>query len=287
MPRWLVTGAAGALGSELVAYLTERGEDVVGLDRAAVDATDAADVESSLTAHRPEIVLNAAAYTRVDDAESDEETATRINGHAPGHLARWCAARGARLVHVSTDYVFDGTASAPYEVDDAPSPHNAYGRSKLAGEQAVIAAGGDCHVVRTGWLYGPGPSFVRAVGRQLRAGEEVAVVTDQRGAPTWTRHLAERIVALGGADIPPGIWHCSSAGDASWYDVALALADLLGIDRELVKPTTSEAFARPARRPAYAVLSNRKWVRAGLPAMPQWRDALDAALSCCADQLLG
>ncbi|HVW81505.1 MAG TPA: dTDP-4-dehydrorhamnose reductase [Mycobacteriales bacterium] len=282
MTRWLVTGTGGALGRDLLDVLTGAASDadVVGLDHQALDVASAEAVTAALDSHQPTVVINAAAYTKVDDAEAHEDDATLVNGVGPGLLAAWCAAHGARLIHVSTDYVFPGEGSAPYEVDAAVGPVSAYGRSKLAGEHAVLAAGGDGHVVRTGWLYGAnGPSFVRAVGRKLLGGETVDVVTDQRGAPTWTRELASRLVALGTAGVEPGIWHCSAAGEATWFDVAVALADLLGVPTERVRPTTSAAMARPAPRPAYSVLSNAKWNAAGLPAMAPWRDALADALA--------
>jgi dTDP-4-dehydrorhamnose reductase len=278
MTRWLVTGAAGALGADVVDVLTARGDEVIGLDRRQLDITDEATTIDRLDHHRPDVVINAAAYTRVDDAESDEATATRVNGDAPGTLARWCAAAGARLVHVSTDYVFAGDTSAPYDVDAAPSPRSAYGRSKLAGERAVLAAGGDAHVVRTSWVYGRGPSFVRAVGGRLRLGEAVDVVDDQVGAPTWSRQLATRLMELGTAEVRPGIWHCTSAGQASWFGVAVTLAEELGVDPTLVRPCSSATMQRPAQRPAYSVLSNAAWRAAGLAPLPRWRDALHQAM---------
>jgi dTDP-4-dehydrorhamnose reductase len=269
-----------------MAELTEAAADVAGLDRRALDISDTVAVDDALTAHRPDVVINAAAYTRVDDAESDEAAAAAVNATGPANLARWCAANGARLVHVSTDYVFRGDATSPYEIDAPTEPTGAYGRTKLGGELAVLAAGGDGHVVRTGWLYGEhGASFVRTVGKRLLAGESVDVVDDQRGAPTWTRHLAQRLVALGTAAVEPGVRHCSSAGEASWYDVAVALAGLLGAEPTSVRPTTSAAMARPAPRPAYSVLSGRSWLAAGLPAMPEWSDALSEALAAAGDRL--
>jgi dTDP-4-dehydrorhamnose reductase len=266
------------LGRDLMALLADT--DAIGIDRGGLDITDAASVGEVLGELRPAVVINAAAYTRVDDAETDEATALRINGDGPGNLADWCATHSARLIHLSTDYVFAGDATTPYEVDAPTAPRGAYGRTKLAGEQAVAAAGGDCHVVRTGWLYGAhGPSFVRAVGGRLARGEPVDVVTDQRGAPTWTRELAARLIALASATVEPGTWHCSAAGDATWFDVAVALAELLGVPSDRVRPTTSAAMNRPAPRPAYSVLSHRKWIEAGLPAMAEWRTALESALS--------
>jgi dTDP-4-dehydrorhamnose reductase len=281
MTRWLVTGAGGMLGNDLVELLREQREWVVGYDRATLDITDADAVAEALEESAPDVVINAAAYTRVDDAEEHEPEATEINGHAPGALAIACATR-ARLIHISTDYVFAGLATEPYEVDGPVAPQSAYGRSKAVGEAAVLGSvpGSDVHVVRTGWLYGQyGPSFIRTIGRRLLAGEAVDVVTDQRGAPTWTRDLAERLVTLGVAAADPGIWHCSAAGEGTWFDVAVALAELLGVPTDRVRPTTSAAFTRPAPRPPYSVLSNRKWVDAGLPEMPHWRDALREALA--------
>jgi len=278
--RWLVTGAGGALGSDLVAILTAAGADVVGLDRTQFDlSAPAADLTARLAEIAPTVVINAAAYTRVDDAEADEATALAINGTAPGVIAAWCARNGSRLIQVSTDYVFNGDATRPYQVDDPTGPTGAYGRTKLAGEQAVLAASGDGHVVRTGWLYGErGTSFIRTIGGRLSAGDAVQVVTDQVGAPTWTRDLADRLIELGTAEVASGVWHCSAAGTASWYEVAVALSEELGVDPGLVGRTTSEAFVRPARRPAYSVLANDAWIAAGLPAMPDWRVSLHAAL---------
>ena len=288
MTRWLVTGAGGALGQDLLAALTGMQAEVVGLDRRSLDITDATAVEKTLDETHPDVVLNAAAYTRVDDAERHEDEAARANADGPGHLARWCAANGSRLIHVSTDYVFPGDARTPYETDAATGPTGAYGRTKLAGERAVREANGDCHVVRTGWLYGAGgPSFIRAVGRRLTAGEAVDVVTDQRGAPTWTRDLALRLIALGGTPVPPGVWHCSAAGEATWFDVAVALAEALGVPATRVRPTTSAAMKRPAPRPAYSVLSARRWLDAGLPAMPQWQQALVEAIGEQREALTG
>jgi dTDP-4-dehydrorhamnose reductase len=278
---WLVTGAGGALGRDLMVVLASHPDiEPIGLDHHALDITDEAAVARSLDTIGPAVVVNAAAWTKVDDAEDHEPAAAAVNAAGPGNLARWCAAHDARVLHVSTDYVFPGDATTPYETDSPTGPTGAYGRTKLAGELAVLDAGGDAHIVRTGWLYGAhGPSFIRAVGRRLLAGETVDVVDDQRGAPTWTGHLAERLVALGGAAVEPGIRHCSSGGDATWYDVAVALAGLLDCDPAKVRPTTSAAMARPARRPAYSVLSNHTWTAAGLPAMPNWDEGLREALA--------
>lgn len=288
MTRWLVTGAGGALGRDLVELLAADDATVVGLARSNLDITDPSAVRAAFDEHDPTVVINAAAWTKVDDAETQEDEATRVNGYAPGLLAGECARRRVRLIHVSTDYVFPGEASRPYEIDDVTGPLSAYGRSKLAGELAAVEAGGDVHIVRTGWLYGAGgPSFIRAVGRRLLAGESVDVVTDQRGAPTWTRELAQRLIALGQAEVTPGAWHCAAAGEATWFEVAVALTELLEVPIERVRPTTTATMTRPAPRPSYSVLSNRKWIDAGLPPMAHWRDALAKALAGNAEALIG
>jgi dTDP-4-dehydrorhamnose reductase len=279
MTRWLVTGAGGALGADLVELLAGLGEQVVGLDHRALDITDGPSADTQLEQHRPDVVINAAAYTRVDDAEGDEATATRVNADAPGHLARWCADAAVRFIHISTDYVFAGEATAPYDLAAPPAPRSAYGRSKLAGERTVLAAGGDAHVVRTAWVYGRGPSFVRSVGSRLRRHEQVDVVDDQIGAPTWSRHLAAALIRLGTAEVRPGLWHCTSAGQTSWYGAAVALAEELGVDPALVRPCSTMAMQRPAVRPAYSVLSNEAWREAGLTPPPAWRIALHEALA--------
>ena len=288
MTRWLVTGAAGQIGTDLVDLLHGYAADVVGCDHAGLDITDRGSVHSVLSDAAPDIVINCAAYTAVDAAENDEATATAVNGDGAGHVAQWCAARRVRLIHVSTDYVFDGNASTPYEVDHPRAPRSAYGRSKAAGEEAVLAAGGDAHVVRTAWVYGAvGPNFVKTIARLARERETLEVVDDQHGSPTWSLHLARALTSLGISDAEPGIWHCTGAGEASWYVFARAIFAELGLDPARVMPTTTDAFPRPAPRPAYSVLSTAKWEQAGLPEMPHWRDALSEAMMTLGSELTG
>lgn len=283
---WLVTGARGQLGRELAGLLAGRpGDAVTALGRDRLDLTDEAQVRGAVrdwltgVAGRRAVLLNAAAYTAVDAAETDEGTATVVNGAAPGWLAEEVAGR-ARLVHVSTDYVFDGTATEPYPVDAPVAPRSAYGRSKAAGERAVAAAGGDATVVRTAWLYGRhGANFVRTMAGRAVAGSGVSVVDDQVGSPTWSADLAAGLVALGERPEPaPPVLHLTGAGAVSWFGLARAVYEELGADPALVAPTTTAAFPRPAPRPAYSVLDGGAWLAAGLPAPRPWRQALTESL---------
>jgi dTDP-4-dehydrorhamnose reductase len=284
--RWLVTGAEGQLGTDVVALLHAYRADVVATGPGTLDVTDHHAVDRELSAAAPAIVINCAAYTKVDAAESDEATATRVNADAPGHLAQWCATHNARLVHVSTDYVFSGTATAPYDAAEPPDPRTAYGRSKAAGERAVLAAGGDAHIVRTAWVYGAGgPNFVKTVVQLSRERDTLPVVDDQRGSPTWSLHLARGLTALAVADVAPGIRHCTGAGETTWYEFARAIFEELGLDPSRVKPTSSSAAPRAAVRPAYSVLSPRSWLADGLPLLPHWREALHEAITTLGDQL--
>jgi dTDP-4-dehydrorhamnose reductase len=284
--RWLVTGAAGAVGTDVVAVLSMYGEDVVGCDRKTLDVTSPDTVASVLEDARPDVVVNCAAYTAVDAAEEDEEAAFLVNADGPDLLARWCADHGARLVHVSTDYVFAGRASTPYDEDTPVAPRSAYGRSKAAGERAVLSSGADAFVVRTAWIYGAvGGNFVKTMARLARERETVSVVDDQVGAPTWSLHLARGLVALGVSSAAPGVYHCTSAGEASWFVFARAVFAELGLDPARVEPTTTDAFPRPAPRPAYSVLSDRRWRAAGLPEMAHWRDALHEAFVAVGEEL--
>jgi dTDP-4-dehydrorhamnose reductase len=277
--RWLVTGAGGLLGHDLLAVLAEYpAATVTALTRADLDVTDADAVRRAVAGH--DVVLNAAAWTDVDGAESNEQAALAVNGTGPANLAAACAATGARLVHVSTDYVFAGDATTPYAEDAEPAPRGAYGRTKLAGERAVLAAGGGAAVVRTAWVYGEhGRSFVATMLRLALASEDpLDVVDDQRGSPTWSADLARSLVALGASDAPGGIYHVTNTGDTTWYGLARAVFVGVGADPERVRPTSTDRFPRPAPRPAYSVLGSTRWAAAGLPPMRPWEGALASAL---------
>lgn len=273
----LVTGAGGMLAHAVVPELRSRGHEVVALDRAALDVTDAVQVQARVRAERPAAVIQCAAYTRVDDAEREEDRAHEVNARAAGIVASACREVGARFVYPSTDYVFDGTATSPYPPDAPTAPINAYGRSKLAGELASRAA--DALVVRTSWLYGPGGrNFVATILERAAAGKPVRVVQDQRGSPTSTRDLAAMLVALLERGAPAGVYHATNGGETTWYDLALAASAIAGI-AALMEPCTSAEFVTAARRPAYSVLDcSGTYAITGSAA--HWRDALQAHLDC-------
>ena len=292
----LVTGAGGQLGHDLLEQV-RASKDVFarGLKRADLDITDAFAVqdmvlgwERIVRSDNPDhrlVVVNCAAYTAVDAAEEDEETAYLVNASAPALLATACAKVGARLIHVSTDYVFPGDATEPYDVDDPTGPRSAYGRTKLAGELAVREILPDAsYVVRTAWVYGAtGSNFVKTMTRLESERETVSVVDDQRGSPTWSRDLAQGLLALAGSDAPAGTYHATNAGDTTWHGFTQAIFEELGADPARVLPTTSDAYPRPARRPAYSVLSPRAWDEAGLPPLQSWRSALAEAFQTSGD----
>ncbi|NUO46634.1 MAG: dTDP-4-dehydrorhamnose reductase [Streptomyces sp.] len=278
---WLVTGAGGMLGQDVLARLAEAGERTVALDRAALDLTDADAVRGALNTHLPAVVVNCAAWTAVDDAESQEKDALRINGDGPAHLAAACAATGAVLLHVSTDYVFPGDARTPYAEDAPTGPRSAYGRTKLAGERAVLGIERG-YVVRTAWLYGTGgPNFVRTMIKLEGVKDTLDVVDDQRGQPTWSADLAGLLYDLGRGALagtaPAGVYHGTSSGETTWYGLTREIFRLLGADPDRVRPTTSEAFVRPAPRPAYSVLGHDRFAAAGLTPLRDWRTALTEA----------
>jgi dTDP-4-dehydrorhamnose reductase len=283
---WLITGAGGMLGTELNGLLRARGERVNAVARADLDLLDETAIRDALHEHRPETVVNCAAWTAVDDAETHEEAALAVNGTAVAALAAACTSVGATLIQVSTDYVFDGTATEPYAEDQPTAPVNAYGRTKLAGEWAVLAAAAG-YVVRTAWLYGEhGPNFVKTMARLAAERDTVDVVSDQYGQPTWTADLAERIIELAGSKAPRGVYHATNSGRTSWYGLAREVFTLLGLDPDRVHPTTSEKFPRPAHRPACSVLGHGAWSAAGLPAMRHWQEALQAHLRCTGQRML-
>lgn len=269
--RWAVVGAAGMLGQDVVARLERDGRDVTALTRTELDVTDAAACLAALAGY--DVVVNCTAWTAVDDAETQEGAAFAVNAVGAANLAQAAAAHGARLVQVSTDYVFAGSATTPYEADAVVAPVSAYGRTKAAGEWAVRAASPQHHVVRTAWLYGAGGgSFPRTIARVAGERGAVSVVDDQRGQPTWTGDVADLVVRLVDADVPGGTFHATSSGEATWFDFAREAVATAGLDRDVVTPTTSADFVRPAPRPSYSVLGHASLVAAGVTPIGDWRE---------------
>ncbi len=266
------------LGRDVSRLLAKAGYEVSGLERRDLDITDADAVEDAVASHAPAWVVNCAAFTRVDDCETRWEEALLVNGTGPGLLAEACARHGAALVHVSTDYVFDGTGNRPYLEDDPVCPVNAYGRSKLAGEEAVSSSGCRYVIVRTAWLFGRnGRNFVDTILGLLRERGHAKVVDDQVGCPTFTRDLAWGILRLMecGAE---GIVNVVNSGACTWFQFAQESARLSGMDPSIITPVTSEEFPRPARRPAYSVLDTAKFRRLTGAAMRPWQEGLAAYL---------
>ena len=267
------------LGRDLVGVLERAGHDVTGLAHRDLDVTDEAAVHAALRQHRPAMVVNCAAWTGVDDAETHEEEALSVNGHGAGHVAAACAATGARLVQISSDYVFGGDTRRPYTEADDARPRTAYGRAKLAGEQAVLRQlPGAGYVVRTAWLYGAhGPNFVRTIIRLERERPAIDVVDDQLGQPTWTVDLAHGIIALERSRAAPGVYHASSSGSVTWFGLAREIFGLLGADPARVRPITTAEYPSPAPRPACSVLGHDAWAAAHIELLPDWQVALRRA----------
>lgn len=282
--RFLITGNKGMLGTDLSQALEERGDEIFGIDKDDVDITDAEAVGRRVGETRPDVIVNCAAFTQVDDCETSEAIASKVNGWAVESLADAANRVGALLVQISTDFVFDGSSTAPYEINDPVAPISAYGRSKLEGEERARIA--KSHIVlRTSWLFGVrGWNFVEAIRKQVLLGrKELRVVTDQRGCPTFTPHLSRAIVRL--SDIVKaspelgGTYHYSDAPECTWFDFATAIVDEMKREGTAtadveVLPTTADAFPRPARRPAYSVLSTERYRRVTGCAPESWVDGL-------------
>ncbi|MGS2806210.1 dTDP-4-dehydrorhamnose reductase [Nocardia sp. MW-W600-9] len=276
--RLIVTGARGLLGREILRLAPASS----GYGRAELDITDRAAVDAVLSPGA--VLLNCAAYTAVDAAETDRDAAFAANATGPAVLAAACAAAGARLIHVSTDYVFPGTARTPYEPGDPTGPATVYGRSKLAGEQAVRELSPDAQVVRTAWVYsGVEGDFVATMRRLERERDTVTVVDDQLGSPTSAADLAAALLELSTRPDAPRVLHATNSGTATWFDLAVAVFTEVGADPARVLPCDSSAFPRPAPRPAYSVLSPAAWDAAGLTPLRPWRSALADALRRVSD----
>jgi dTDP-4-dehydrorhamnose reductase len=261
------------LGHDLQSAAARAGHEVVPLTRAELDIADAGAVSAAVASARPDVVVNSAAWTNVDGAESEEEAATAVNGTGAGNVAEAAAAHGAWTLHVSSDYVFEGTATEPYVESSPTGPLSAYGRSKLAGEHAVIAAAPGAHtIVRSAWLFGVhGPCFPATISRLARERDELTVVADQVGCPTFTGHLADALVEVAETR-PLGLLHIAGGGQCSWFQFAQAVVAAAGAHCT-VTPGRTEDLGRPAPRPAYSVLRSERLGDA--PLLPDWEQGLD------------
>lgn len=300
--RLLITGANGQVGWHLQRSLAPMGE-VMAIDIEQVDLTDLEAVSRTVREFAPDVVANAAAYTAVDKAESEPELARTINVGAPGRIAEECARSGALLIHYSTEYVYDGSKTTPWEETDATGPLNVYGETKLAGDQAIMASGCAYIILRTTWVYDTrGKNFLRTVLRLAREKDELRIVGDQYGAPTWARALAEATTIILARSLeqksksnewPTGLFHCSAAGRTSWAEFAEAImseyddccswpADTgefsAPLQAKRVVHITSDQYQTPARRPRNSVLSNAKVLQAFGIKMPDWREQLRLAM---------
>jgi len=271
--RFVITGAAGMLGQDLVAAAQGAGHEVLALPRAELDIADRAAVDDALGSAAADVVVNCAAWTNVDGAETSPDDALAVNGAGAGNVARAAAASGAWTIHVSSDYVFDGSKRSPYVESDAVGPVSSYGRSKLAGEREVAAEAPQAHtIVRSSWLFGAfGPCFPATILRLAGERDELMVVDDQVGCPTFTGHLAVALVDLAArpSTRPLGIVHVAGGGECSWHEFAREIVAGSGLPCE-VKPCTTAEMPRPATRPAYSVLRTER----GAPGLPEWRQGL-------------
>ena len=280
MNKILLTGITGQVGQELLKTLTSVGE-VVGLTRQELDLTQPEKIQDKILAIHPNIIINAAAYTAVDQAEKESKLAIAINRDAPKAMAEVANKISATLVHISTDYVFDGTNHTPYKEDDATNPLGMYGKSKLLGEVGIKEICNRHIILRTAWVYGSKGhgNFVKTMLRLGAAKEELKVVADQIGSPTWAYDIAVAITQLISQEVTPGTYHFTNSGVASWYDFALAIfaeAEKLGFPLKIqrVLPITTAEYPTPAQRPSYSVLSKVKFNQALGIYPPYWRDSL-------------
>lgn len=272
--RILLAGATGMLGRDLTDVLTEH--EVVGHGSAGLDVRDA---DACLAAAEGvDVVINASAYTAVDDAESHEDEAYAINAEGAANLAAAASAAGARLVQVSTDYVFAGDATTPYPEDAPLDPRSAYGRTKAQGERLALEGCAETIIVRTAWMYGTyDAKFPATMLRLARERDTLTVVDDQRGQPTFAKDAASQIVRLLDAGVREGTFHATNAGETTWFGFAQAIFEHAGLDPARIRPTDSASYVRPAPRPAFSVLGHEGWGRAGLTPMRPWQEALEEA----------
>jgi dTDP-4-dehydrorhamnose reductase len=278
MMKTLVTGSAGMLANDLIPFMSQEGYEVHAPPEDRLDITDMGAVKEIVDGLRPELVINCAAYTNVDESEKNERQALMVNGLAVQNLCLLCQEHNIPLVHFSTDYVFDGTKESPYTIFDETNPINAYGRSKLLGEKYILWLLSKFYLIRTSWLFGlHGKNFIETMLELGQKRKQVSVVTDQRGCPTWSRHLAEATAALIQTG-RYGIYHVTNSGPTTWFDFTREIFRLSGMKTE-VMPVTSDKFSRPAKRPKNSVLDPFPFREVTGKQMPSWQDALKEYLS--------
>jgi len=271
---WVILGANGQLGKELYYLLKSSNIEVLGLTKDEIDLASPETIIEKLSKYPAKYLINCAAYTQVDKAEEEIELANKINGLAVGQIAKYALENYIPFVHISTDYVFDGTSKIPYKETDQTNPQSVYGKSKLLGETETLLRNPKAYILRTAWVYGAhGRNFPKIIADKLRNGESLQVVNDQVGSPTWTFDLANAIIEILEMKPDPGIYHVTNTEFCSWFEFAKEIAKSLKIDENKISPTTSDKYIRPAKRPSYSVLSNEKWVKAGLKPLPSWRNS--------------
>ena len=270
--RWLVVGANGMLGQDFISEL--RFQNLKIIEKAKFDIASIDEVRSNI--QEVDVVVNCAAYTAVDDAESNQELAFRINAVGPKNLAIVCREINAKLIQFSTDYVFSGNSDHPYDENENPDPKSVYGRSKLAGEQEVREILPDNHyIIRTAWLYGKhGKHFGKTILNLAKTKKSLSVVNDQIGQPTWTKDLAKKSIEIVTNFAPTGTYHGTSSGQTSWFEYAKSIFELAGLDKSRIEPVLSSAYPRPASRPHFSVLGHKAFELSGLAPIRHWRDAL-------------
>lgn len=273
--KWIIVGADGMLGSDLKTLLNNH--EVISFSKSECDITNIDVVNEKIA--NADVVVNCAAYTSVDAAEKNVIQANLVNAEGPKNIALACKTTRTLLVQISTDYVFAGNASRPYEVDDFTDPKSEYGKSKLKGELAVKNVLPNHHyILRTAWLYGKnGPNFVKTMLKLATTNKTIEVVNDQLGQPTWTVDLAKKIIELVEKQVPTGTYHVTSSGQTTWFNFAQKIFDLANLDPNRIKPISSENFVRPAPRPAYSVLSHKELYDVGVLPIQDWEDALKEA----------
>ncbi len=273
----LVTGAGGMLAKDLVPCLQERGHEILALPHEELDITDLETVRAAMNKFLPELVTNCASYTKVDEAEKEEYLALMVNGYGVQTLCLLCNELDVPLVHFSSDYVFDGTKASPYTIYDQPNPINAYGRSKVLGEKYILWLLNKFYLIRTGWLFGlHGKSFVNTMLELGQKQKPISVINDQRGCPTWTRHLAQAVAELIETE-RYGVYHITNSEPTTWFDFARDIFSLSGMDVQVI-PITSEQLSRPAKRPKNSALDPFPLTEVLLREMPSWREALEEYL---------